>query len=582
MAIGDVSFVIRDNALGMPSVADNQVALLVGVSSAGEFNVLKEYTSQDDFKTVYGTGPLVNCGCNYLDHPGVSKIRVIRANQLRCDTVVDSDVTRTGALATTDSLPLGFYDVHVIITTAGFVPADGVTTAIFKYSLDGGDTYVTGISIPADGVYEIPDSGVVLNFSNGADGVEATGGFSASEDFSFLVITDATLTAVEKTAAGSTDGSLATTDSAPLDAYNVIVKIFQAGMFADATFAYSLDGINASPEIAMPSNGIYAIPDTGLILNFDEGTTGFDVGDLFTFQTTAPGYSLASLQTAAQAWLDSPFETAFVHFIGESDATIAAAVDVIMADAETAHKYAFALLETRDQTETSVAAYQTALKSTNEWGAITNSPRIQVVPGYVLMYLAATRLVERRSAAWAIGARQAGRPLSEDPGKYATGPLRNVRKTYMDARVDKLLNDQGFTLLRTYDLENAVYCRAGEMKVPLSSDYRFLKERRVMDFACSNTYRKVKTFINMNIPLNPANGFIKEMAARTIDQSLTKELEKNMVSSTPQHAGQVSVSTKRNNNLITDPTLYETIRILPLGTVREISIDIGFINPANQ
>lgn len=115
-------------------------------------------------------------------------------------------------------------------------------------------------------------------------------------------------------------GSLAVAGPA-LDAYDVIVEILQgaADLVANlATFRYSLDGGGAwSPEIAIPTNGVYVVPNTGITLTFTGGADpSFIAGLQWTFKCQAPGYTLNALGAAVAALTALDYDWDHVHVVG--------------------------------------------------------------------------------------------------------------------------------------------------------------------------------------------------------------------------------------------------------------------------
>lgn len=581
MGLTDITFTIRDGALGQGEPGSSPIPLLIGVASSGEINVIESYVSQDDFRDDYGTGPLVDMGCYALSIPGNLGIRVLKVNSWQAGAVTKTAAgVTTGTMTAASSLPLDDYKVKSEITTGGLL---GI--AVMKYSLDNGITYTAGVSIPASGTVEIAGTGLVLQFSNGV----GSDGFTLGDIFAFNVVTDAEVSRVTRTPYSDTEttiGTMNTTGSAPLDSYNATIIMTQGGILGEAAFKYSLDGVRYSGEIAVPGDGVYAVAGTGMILTFDPGVdnSGFTAGDKFTFTTTAPGYSLDALEAALQAWIDSTTEVDFLHILGNSGSApsaMMASLTTYLDTAEAAHKFVDVVLETRDQasSEATVKAYQKALKT--EWvGVVDYDRRFTVVPGYCDLYLPASKMTTRRPNAWVVSGRMSSRPFSEDPGRYDVGPLVGVKAIYMDARVDKTLNDSGFTLLTTYDLESNFYCQGGQQFVEITSDYRYTKEIMVMNKTCSAAYKQAKKLINTNVLVDRKTGKISEISARSIDNSMTKAVEKKLFPPAgDQHASAVSVKLDRTTNFLSTPKGTLKIRLIPLATIRELAIDIGFENP---
>ena len=100
-------------------------------------------------------------------------------------------------------------------------------------------------------------------------------------------------------------GSLAAS-GAPVDSYDLRVRITTSGGLGTARFQYTLDGGDTySPEILVPSGGTYTVEDTGVTLTFTEGPSGtsFVAGDEYRFRTTAPAMTTTDLVAALDAAL---------------------------------------------------------------------------------------------------------------------------------------------------------------------------------------------------------------------------------------------------------------------------------------
>lgn len=105
---------------------------------------------------------------------------------------------------------------------------------------------------------------------------------------------------------------------APRDAYSVEVLITRAASgiaIGGGAFEYSLDGgTDFSPELAVPTSGVYVIPNTGMQLNFAEGT--LVAAETYKFTCTAPAPSVADVGTAIAALLASSYSVAAIHVLG--------------------------------------------------------------------------------------------------------------------------------------------------------------------------------------------------------------------------------------------------------------------------
>ena len=116
-------------------------------------------------------------------------------------------------------------------------------------------------------------------------------------------------------------GGTVTAAGSPNNAFAVVVKITAQGTLNTAAFAYSIDGGNTySDEITVPVAGKYEFPGTGVTVTFaaasDSPETSFQVGDLWSFSTTAPTLSKGDVLAAARKVKDFPEEFEWLHVVG--------------------------------------------------------------------------------------------------------------------------------------------------------------------------------------------------------------------------------------------------------------------------
>lgn len=154
----NVYITITDGGLGIQAPNSAGVHAKVGVCSKGETDQIAAFSDRDQIRSVYGTGPLASALLDSFDN-GSRTIYAVRA-------VADLDgtigtVTATGETTlTVIGKPLDGYKVSVVITKSG-----GPNAGVFKYSLDGKNTYSGLITIPSAGAYDIPETGLNITFS---------------------------------------------------------------------------------------------------------------------------------------------------------------------------------------------------------------------------------------------------------------------------------------------------------------------------------------------------------------------------------------------------------------------------------
>ncbi len=131
--------------------------------------MIAAFSDRDQITPNYGTGPLSSALADSFDN-GSSTIYAVRAEADIEGSI--GEVKATGETTITASgKPLDTYAVIVQITKGG-APND----AVFKYSVDGGDTYSGLITVPADGTYDLPGTGIKITFG---------GSSAAGDSFTF-------------------------------------------------------------------------------------------------------------------------------------------------------------------------------------------------------------------------------------------------------------------------------------------------------------------------------------------------------------------------------------------------------------
>lgn len=379
-----------------------------------------------------------------------------------------------------------------------------------------------------------------------------------------------TVSPVTKTGTGT--GNL-TVSGTPLGAYYVVVYITRSGIGLGeltAAFQYSLDGgVTWSPEIGIPISGIVEIPNTGLTLQFHNGTApnSFEVGDTYIFTTTPPGASLADLNAALDVLLADPREWEWVHVVGEVTPTIAAAVATRMQEAEAQHRYAFALLEAPDYPNNELIA---------EWSFFADK-RVAVAAGYADIINPLTGQTQKRSVAWLASGRLAAIPVHEHLGRVNTGPVQGVVRLYHDEFRTPGLDQHGFLTMRTIIGRKGYYFTRGRIKAPQNSDFQNIEIRRVMDRACRIARNATLRYLNESVQVD-GSGNIYEPTVRAIEAFVEGQLIAGLVA--PGHASAVQVVLKWDSNLLSTRSTTLTVRVRPLGYLEYIEVDIGFNNPA--
>lgn len=387
--------------------------------------------------------------------------------------------------------------------------------------------------------------------------------------------TAGTNSAVTKVGTGTSVGSVA---GVPNDAYEVKVLITRAGSSPtanEAAFKVSLDGgLTYGPEVALPTAGSYLIPNTGVTITFAVGT--LVVADTYSFTCTAGSYTTSDLNTAIDALLADAREWFLLNVVGvPADVTalqgIFAAVDTKMTTAQTAFRFARALVSSPDITDSALVTGVASLQSN----------RVGIAGGFERMVSPLTGFQLKRSTSFTIAKRLAQIPPSEDAGRVASGAVGGeVVSLLRDEFKTPVLDQVGIATLRTHVGLPGVYVTNARLKAAGTSDFQFFHHGRVMDLASKAARVGMLRFLNDSVLVDKATGLIIESEARKIESYVGEQVRSAVTR--PGYASDVSVLVRRTNNIISDQTLYCDVRVVPLGYVKSISASIGFFNPALQ
>lgn len=386
--------------------------------------------------------------------------------------------------------------------------------------------------------------------------------------------TAASVGSVTKVGTGSS--VLTTTGTSALDTYPVKVKIITGGAnpaSGDVTFKYSLDdGINYGPTIALPTSGVYAIAGTGVTLNFSAAS--LVAGDVYSFATVAPSYSVSEFNSAYDALVGTTGITYFgVAVIGEpADGTAAAALfsafDTKLAGSATAFRYLAGFMQAQNDTDGTV---KTGLAS-------VTSTRLVVCHGRERLQSALAGYQTDRPILYSVLARAAAVPPSEDLARVASNALVGVSAVSRNEANTPTMDDAGFTTLRSHVGLPGFYISNCNLFSAPTSDYQYLQHRRVMDIACTAARQGFLRFLNDSVRVKTSNGTILEEDARFIE-AYVEGLVRAVVTQ-PGYASDVSVSVDRTTNVLSTSTLKGNIRLIPLGYNKAIDLTIGYFNPA--
>jgi hypothetical protein len=386
--------------------------------------------------------------------------------------------------------------------------------------------------------------------------------------------------AVGAAAATKTGTATLAVTGAAFDAYDLKVMVVLGGatlLAGTATFRYSLDGgLTYSAELAVPTSGVYVIPDSGITLTWTYSTgTAFVAGDFWTATATAPGYTTTDLANAITPLLADPRTWFLLHVVGPA-ADLAgarglyAALATHMATAASGYRYARALMEAPSGTDSALLAPATG------FGDLADS-RVSVGAGYLSVISPISGRSYKRNAAWEAAARLSKVAPSQEIGAVEDGPLSGVVSLVRDERATEGLDAGRFVTARTIVGRQGYYITRGRIMASAGSDYSLWTNARVMDIASAVARNSALRFLNSKVAVN-ANGTIQETAAKAIEGYIEAGLRGELTQK--DDAVDVSVAVDRAVNILSTGLLKLRVRVRPFGYASDITVELGFTSPA--
>lgn len=385
--------------------------------------------------------------------------------------------------------------------------------------------------------------------------------------------TNGTVGTVTKTTTGT--GNM-TASGSPNNAFDVIVKMTGQGTLNTALFRYSVDGgYSYSDELTVPLTGVYAIPSTGVSLTFtagtgdDAATKSFQVGDSYSFSTTAPSMTNSDV-IAAIAKLHNITETyELVHIVGESTAELWAAVAAEQLTLQnTYHRPELFVLEAyapnKDET---VDAYAARLISDRK--AIKNY-NVQVVAARSLYVRMDGTTREINNAGIVCGLYAAAKPqqsIGETRSfSISSGKMLALRPVDIEDDISAL-DDAGYLTFRRYDGLDGFYVNNARVMCPDGSDYQYAEDVRILNKIIRQARAEALLQLQSDVDLEDVDG---DLAAKAqfIQTPLDAMVRDKEISS-------VSVTVPSGQDIQSTETMQVKVRYVSHGKVREIDIDVA-------
>jgi len=571
MAIGQTRMRIVNGGLGLTGPSASKVHVKIGPSASGTANALVSVGDPNTARTAFTAGPLPRS----LGHAfgvkttgrRIGKILAMkcatttagRAGDVRKAAVSGGTGTGTVTVAATSTGSINDrYLVRVEITAAGTVG-----TARFRYSLDDGRTWSREVTVPSGGTYAVAEAGFTLTFVPGA----GTPFFEDGDVHYFRTVAPAPSTSdlraaftalknarVEFFAAhivgppapvlsavdsdGTTPPTITLTGN-PSDWWRIKVKCVLLGALATWKLQYSLDGGATYNGTDILSAATVLIPETGVTLNIAAGNAAVD--NTWTFDSC--------------------------NLDGLGDLHDEARADIALC--EGADQYARVVIEAPRAADADLIALDPTL---------TDDPLVAIAGGFATLANALDTREELRSVAWPAVARLACIPPGELAEKVAAEACGDVLALDRDEDVTPGLDDARFITMRTIRGKSGYFIGGTPVRHTPTGDVTDLTAGRVIDAAERVGRVALLEFQGDDLVVQAGTGYIDELEAQRIDsavrQAVARELE--------GQASAITVTTERDRNLTSDPTLNVAITVTPKGYARSIAgaVALGLVAAA--
>lgn len=139
-----------------------------------------------------------------------------------------------------------------------------------------------------------------------------------------------------------------------------------------------------------------------------------------------------------------------------------------------------------------------------------------------------------------------------------------------------LLDDAGYIFYRTFIGKNGYYLNGDATAVPTTDDYCYLSSGRVIDKAMIIAYKTYIDDILDNIEVDATKGTIPTAVCKGFEASIIRAVNTSM-------SGEISSFTAYIDpaqDILANGRMEITCKIVPLATLREITVNLSLENPA--
>jgi hypothetical protein len=417
-------------------------------------------------------------------------------------------------------------------------------------------------------------------------------------------VTNGTVSAVQGNFEGTStlpggSTTVMTVTGTPLDTYYLRVQCSLAGTVGTGPvqILISLDyGRTWLYTINLGTSTSYAIPNTGLTLNFSVGT--FVLGDFFWAFCKEPLWSDASVASAVQSLYGYPTTFLDILVVGDAASGDCTSFGALLPGLANVRKYTTFIGNARDalwggaSTETEFA-WMSAIQTDYASVSIVNGG-VGISAGHYNVISPIDQSQYRRPLSWLAAARDSAVAIQVDLGRVSDGALAPMVLPasnpsipnspsgdgfiYHDESVNPGLDASRFMACWSLATLPGLYIKNPNLMAGAGSDYNWLQHRHVIMSAAQLAYAWGVQKLSGTVRVSAQTGFILEVDRQKLQNGLQSSLNTNLVQ--PGAVSSITVTVSGTDNILTTSTISVTIAVVPLGYIKAINITILFVNPA--
>lgn len=391
-------------------------------------------------------------------------------------------------------------------------------------------------------------------------------------------ITPTTTAGTKSSVTQSGAGPAVTLTGDPRDAYVAQVEITTAGVIGTSKFKYTLDDGETYVE-GLFTAATYAIPGTGITLNFAAGT--YVLGETYDFTTTAPSYSTSQMNAALDVAFAADSEFGLVAICGVTGgvddtakatacAAFAAALNTkLEAQVTSRHKPTRGIIEAPNVADAALVAAFAAVVA----------PRVSYVAGFARVQSSLTGRINKanifRVAVARLGKKPIGKDASQVFAEAGVGALPSALLSLERNEAETPALDAARAVTaRKYAGKRGFYITDWHLLSETGSDFDLLQKGQIMDEAMRLARPALLDYLSRDLTTKAdGSGSLTEGQAQAIDEDVDEDVRAGLV---PDHVTNVKIRTNRTNDVIATKILKVKIRVLPKAYPKFIEAEFGF------